>query len=167
MLLYHFTSRESLRSILSTGLSQGVVHISAKQRLNAVWLTADGGPNGHGLEAGGGFMSELDRREAMEWTGVMPPPGARFPKSADLRITVDLPAGDRNLHEWLPWARRQIDAEWLSHLHPVIGGNLKKAKTWRIYFGVIPPESLLAVEEVQAAPAPSPATAHPRLRLVS
>lgn len=165
MLLYHFTSRDNLRSILRTGLSRGVVPVSSEQRLNAVWLTADAGPGGHGLESGGDFMTDLDRREAYEWTGVMPPPGARFPKSAEVRITVDLPPGDRNLHEWLPWARRQVEPEWLAFLHPVAGGNLKRAKSWRLYFGTVQPEAFLAVDELEGSMAQP--EARPRLRLVS
>jgi len=150
MLLYHFTSREHLRGILASGLGRGIVHVARDRRLNGVWLTTDGGPSGHGLEAGGAFMSDAERVEAREWSGTLPPSGARFPKQADLRITVQLDPRDHNLHEWLPWARRNIDPEWLATLHPVIGGNLKKAKGWRLYFGIIPPEAFVAVEEVPA-----------------
>lgn len=158
MLLYHFTSRASLRSILREGLSQGAVHITPSCRLNAVWLTADPGPEGHGLEGGGAFMSDAERREAYEWSGTMPPPGSRFGKSADVRIAVDLAAGDRNLHDWLPWARRQLPPEWLAQLHPVAGGNLRKAKTWRLYFGTIAPAAFVAVDQVEAG-----ATVQPNL----
>lgn len=147
MLLYHFTTRDHLRSILQGGLSRGVVHISAATQLNAVWLTSDPGPNGHGLEWGGAFMSDLDRREAGHWTGRLPPPGARFPKDASVRIAVAIEPGDRNLHDWLPWARRRLKPDWMAYLHPVAGGNLKKARTWRLYFGTIPPSAFATVEE--------------------
>jgi hypothetical protein len=148
MLLYHFTTRDHVRSILQSGLTRGAVHTSAATQLNAVWLTTDPGPDGHGLEWGADFMSDLDRREAKHWSGKLPPPGARFPKEASVRITVALEAGDRNLHEWLPWARRQLKPDWMAYLHPVAGGNLRKAKTWRLYFGIIPPAAFAAVEEL-------------------
>ena len=154
MLLYHFTSRDLVRSIRQNGLSRGVVHLSAKEQANAVWLTTDPGPNGHGLEWGGDFMSDLDRREAGFWSGKIPPVGARFPKEGSVRITVDLPTGDRDLHEWLPWARRRLTQDWLAHLHPVAGGNLKKAKTWRLYFGVIPASAFVAVDDLAGVEAP-------------
>jgi len=154
MLLHHFTTRDHLRRILAGGLSRGAVHVARDRQLNGVWLTTDAGPAGHGLQSGGAFMSDAERLEAREWSGALPPPGARFPKPADVRITVQLDPRDRNLHEWLPWARRHIDPEWLATLHPVIGGNLKKAKSWRLYFGVIPCEAFVAVEELQPAAAP-------------
>jgi hypothetical protein len=165
MRLYHFTSRENLRAIQQSGLSLGTVHVSQRERLNAVWLTADPGPNGHGLESGGAFMSELDRQEAQEWTGVRPPAGARFPKMADVRVSVELEPGDRNLQDWLPWARRHLSAEWMAHLHPVASGNLKKAKTWRLYFGIIPPNRFAAIEELEQSPSVVPL--RPQVRIAS
>lgn len=153
MLLHHFTSRDNLRNIKAAGLTRGVVHVSATRQVSAIWLTADPGPSGHGLEAGGAFMSDVDRREARDWTGAMPPPGARFPKLAEVRISVELDPADRNLHEWLPWARRHVDPEWLAHLHPVASFNLKKAKFWRIYTGIIPPDSIVGIEELERQPA--------------
>lgn len=165
MQLYHFTSRENLRSILRSGLDRGIVHVSNKSRLSAVWLTTDPGPNGHGLEWGGEFMTDLDRREAGHWSGTLPPPGARFPKEANVRITIELEPGDRNVHEWLPWARRQLTPDWLAYLHPVAGGNLNKAKTWRLYFGTIAPAAFARVEE-WSGDAFKPVTV-PSLRLAS
>lgn len=161
MLLYHFTSRAHLRSIRASGLTRGEVHVARDRQLNAVWLTADGNSRGHGLETGGAFMTELDRREASKWTGKVPPEGSRLPKPADVRIAVEIDSADRNLHEWLPWARRHLDLEWLAQLQPVASFNLKKAKAWRIYTGIIPPEAFVAVEELEAEPEP----VRPRLAL--
>lgn len=156
LLLYHFTTRALLPAIRQGGLSRGTIHVSATERRNGVWLTTDPGSGGHGLETGGAFMSDDQRREAQEWSGTLPLPGARFPKNAEVRIAVDLASGDPQLHEWLPWARRHLDAEWMAHLHPITGGTLKKAKTWRIYLGVIPPEAFAAVEELAAPSAVVP-----------
>jgi hypothetical protein len=166
MLLYHFTSRQCLRHILAGGLSCGRVPVSATASSNAVWLTTDPGPNGHGLEAGGTVMTEAHRQQAYEWTGVRPPPGARHAKEASVRITLDIDRADRNLHEWLPWARRHLAPDWFAELHPIASPNWRKAKTWRLYFGVIPADAFVAVEAVTepaAASALSPAVLGLRL----
>ena len=151
MLLYHFTSADSLPQIRAGGLSRGTVPVSPTRGLNAVWLTTDGGPGGHGLEAGGAMMSDDQRRQALEWSGVLPPAGTRLAKPATARITGDLVPNDRNLHVWLSWARQHLAPDWLARLHPVAGGNLRQAKTWRLYFGLIPAESFVAVERLEAA----------------
>lgn len=54
MILYHYTYREALSSILKQGLNRGEVPLSqhAADCLNAVWFTTDGTPNGHGLTDG-------------------------------------------------------------------------------------------------------------------
>jgi hypothetical protein len=153
MLLYHFTSHQNLPSILAHGLGRGIVHTGPASRINGVWLTADCGPDGHGLESGGRFMSEAERQEAYEWSGVRPPPGARFAKKAEVRICVEVYGGDRNLVDWLPWARRHLPAEWLAQLHPIASQSLRRAKSWRLYFGTIPPEAFVSVERFEE-PAP-------------
>lgn len=148
MLLYHFTSRHCLRHILAGGLSCGRVPVSRTASTNAVWLTSDPGPNGHGLEAGGPVMTEAHRQQAYEWTGTRPPPGARHAKEASVRITVDIDRADRDLHDWLPWARRHLPPDWFAELHPIASPNLRKAKTWRLYFGLIPTDAFVAVDAV-------------------
>src|SRR5687767_2103361 len=124
MLLYHFTSTQCLPRIRESGLSRGLVPASPGSGLNGVWLTTDAGPGGHGLEAGGAMMTDDQRRQALEWSGVLPPRGARFPKPAEVRITVELEPNDRNLHIWLAWARQHLAPESLAQLHPVASGNL-------------------------------------------
>ena len=151
MLLFHFTSRHDLPDILDSGLNRGSVPFSATRNVNAVWLTSDPGPNGHGLEQGGPFMTDAQRVQAKEWTGILPPPGTRMPKPAEVRIAVEVERSDPRLHDWLPWARRNLSAEWLRTLHPPGCASLRKAKTWRIYDGLIPPERIVAVEKVEAA----------------
>ncbi|HEY5721956.1 MAG TPA: hypothetical protein VIT45_06510 [Allosphingosinicella sp.] len=90
-------------------------------------------------------MTDEERFRAYEWSGVWPPPGARFPKESSVRISIDFNAADRNLHEWLPWARRNLAPDRLAEIHPV-GSNLRKARSWRLYFGAISPESFVEVE---------------------
>ena len=151
MLLYHFTSRENLPRIRRTGLSLGAVHVSPGETLNAVWLTTKDSTDGHGLEHGGAFLTDDQRHEAREWGGEMPPRGTRFPKEGSIRITLELHSNDRDLHEWLPWARQHVAPDMMALLHP-IGRNLHKAKSWRLYFGTIAPNAFVAIDEVAAAP---------------
>ena len=155
MLLFHFTSRHDLPQILDSGLNRGSVPFSATRSVNAVWLTSDPGPHGHGLEQGGPSMTDAQRVQAREWTGILPPPGTRMPKPAEVRIAVEVERSDPRLHDWLPWARRNLSAEWLRTLHPPGCASLRKAKTWRIYDGLISPDRIVAVEMVEAAD-PSP-----------
>jgi hypothetical protein len=155
MLLYHFTSRANFPLILRSGLSLGAVPVSPVRAVNAVWLTTDPGDFGHGLEAGGAFMTDDQRKQALDWSGTLPPPGARHAKDAQVRITVDLPPNARGLENWLPWARRHLAPEWLATLHPVASGNIRKAKTWRLFFGVIPAAEFVAVDALAEQPRPA------------
>ena len=146
MLLYHFTSPTFSSAIIRTGLSRGSVPLSRGRDLNAVWLTSDGSPNGHGLENGGAFMTDQERQQAYEWSGVLPPEGARFPKDAGVRLTVSIPDDDENLHSWLSWARRRLPAGMIPVLHPIGSNSLRQAKSWYIYTGVIPPTAIVSVD---------------------
>ena len=147
MILYHFTSRAASSGILRTGLSRGSVPLAPGKDLNAIWLTSDGSPNGHGLESGGAFMTEEQRQQAYEWSGVLPPHGARFPKDSSVRLTVEITDEDENLHRWLAWARRRLPAGMIPVLHPVGSNSLRQAKSWFIYTGLIPPEAIVRVDE--------------------
>jgi hypothetical protein len=147
MILYHFTSRAASSSILRTGLSRGSVPLAPGKDLNAAWLTSDGGPIGHGLECGGAFMTEEQRQQAYEWSGVLPPEGARFPKDSSVRLTVEIADDDENLHRWLVWARLRLPAGMIPVLHPVGSNSLRQAKSWFIYTGLIPPQAIVSVDE--------------------
>ena len=68
MILYHFTAEEYLDSILSAGLTRGEVPLSATDVLNAVWLTSDRNPSGHGL-TNGGVLSAEERRAFLKIHG--------------------------------------------------------------------------------------------------
>ena len=150
MPLYHFTSRRAFPLILETGLSRGSLPPPHERLLQAVWLTTDPGPAAHGLATGGRFMSDAERYQSREWTGTLPPPGTRLAKEASVRIAVELADGDRKLQEWLPWARRQLPPALVAELHPV-GANLRSARTWRLYFGIIPASAFAAVDFVPEA----------------
>jgi hypothetical protein len=146
MLLYHFTAHERLPGILDGGLSKGDVPINGPtgKGLNAVWLTTDSTSEGHGLGKSG-LMTDVDRHRIFQWKGEMPPEGTRWANKRAVRITVKLASQDRNLKEWLPWARRRLEPGWLAQLNES-GGGSRKARTWRLYFGVIPPSAFVAVD---------------------
>ncbi len=152
MRLYHFTSRTTLPAIQRTGLLHGSVPAARTGPLNAVWLTTDPGPDNHGLSQGGRFMTDDERREAQTWSGTMPPPGTRHSKDASARIAVDLAESDRDLHQWLSWARRNLTPEQLAAIHPV-GASLSAAKTWRLYFGIILAAEFVAVDLIEPSTA--------------
>jgi len=145
MLLYHFTSRSHLPAILREGLLYGRVPIDRDRAVNAIWLTADPGCDGHGLEQGGRIMTDDERMQAKEWSAVLPPPGARHAKEASVRITVRLSETDRNLHQWLPWARRNLLPEFLAAMYPA-GAGMRSAKPWRLYSAAILPGDFVAVD---------------------
>jgi len=151
MLYYHFTSPEKVARIRSTGLSLGAVHVSPGETLQAVWLTTRGDADAHGLENGGAFLTDEQRQEAREWAGEIPRREARLAKDGSIRITVELHSNDRDLHEWLPWARQHVASDMMALLHPV-GSSLHMAKSWRLYFGTIPPSAIVAIDRVAAGP---------------
>lgn len=144
MLLYHFTAHDRLGSIMEAGLNKGDVPLSETTGMNAVWLTTDPAPDGHGLDAAG-VLDDAARYTMLRLFGELPPEGSRWSDKTAVRITVRLPSGDRNLKDWLPWARKRASADWLSRLHSAAGGH-RKARTWKLYFGVVPPSAFVAVD---------------------
>lgn len=150
MLLYHYTSHHALPHILRDGLSKGEVPLSDREWLNAVNLTADPSPDGHGLDGAREPITEEDAARLYLATGQHWPVGARFVNKRAVRITIKLPSADRNLKDWLPWARKRLSPDYLRRLVGVAGGT-KKARTWKIYFGVIPPSAIVAVDVLEPA----------------
>lgn len=146
MRLHHFTCVEHLGSILATGISRGEVCTTTWQTpdLNAVWLTTDANPSGHGL----GDCEEITEdfsRDVYKKAGIYLEPGSYFPNKRRVKITVDLRPQDERLFRWTRWAKRNV--------HPAIrdglintGGGMVKARTWYVYFGVILPDEFLSVE---------------------
>lgn len=151
MLLYHFTSRAQLPAILREGLLYGRVPVAPDRAVMAIWLTSDPGPDGHGLEQGGRVMTDDERLQAKEWSAVLPTPGTRHSKEASVRITVDLSETDRNLHQWLPWARRNLSPNFLAAMYPA-GSSLRQAKTWRLYSARLLPGEVIAVDLLDGEP---------------
>jgi hypothetical protein len=145
MVLYHFTCAEFLKSIVREGLCRGDVRtkkIGPLYETNAVWLTTDPQPKGHGLGLPGA-LTEEDRLRHFEIFGTMPPKGSRYPDKRAVRITVNIPKGDPRLQRWTRWARK--------HCEPGVYDNLARAdgsghKTWWLYFGSIAPNQFRDID---------------------
>jgi hypothetical protein len=144
MILYHYTALEYLDAIRAEGLKTGDIPLTPSTRANAVWLTSDPNPTGHGL-TDGGPLSNKQREVIKRLYGQDPRPDARFPNKRRVRIKVVIPSQDRLLKVWLKWARKRIARDWLDRLTET-GGGKKKAESWFIYQGVITPDRFQAVE---------------------
>jgi hypothetical protein len=142
MLLYHFTALEYLDAIKAEGLIKGEVPVSPTELLNAVWLTTDPSPKGHGL-IDGRLLTAQERFAEYQRCGFMPPAGARFPNKRAVRIAILIPSSDRNLYHWPKWGRKRMTPDCYERMDRVGGG---KSKTWWIYFGVILPRSFRTIE---------------------
>ena len=141
MLLYHFTAREWIASIMAEGLTKGQVPVTPTSSLNAVWLTDDKNASGHGLTDGYVLSPEQCVR-----MGVPSNQGFRFPNKRAIRITVVIPRGDRALVSWTSWGRKRLTADWYATLDSV-GGN--KSRSWFLYWEIIPPEWIREVVDLQ------------------
>ena len=147
MLLYHFTSHANLAEIIEAGLSRGDVPTGPGVGLQAVNLTSDGSPDGHGLDKAGHVWTEEESRKVLASEGVWIPPGTVNENKRAVRLTVKVKSSDRNLKRWLHWARKNVDADYLAQIHRVAG----KQGTWFLYFGTIPPSAITAVDVIDPA----------------
>ena len=151
MILYHFTSHEMLPAILEEGLSRGEVPLNDRDTLNAVNLTTDPAPHGHGLDRAGHVVTADESAKMFLVTGTLIPPGTVYANKKAVRITVKVPSSDRALKDYLPWARKHIEHKYLKRLIAAAGGGTAKAKTWKLYFGVIPPSAFVSVDILERA----------------
>jgi hypothetical protein len=144
MLFYHFTSRENWERIQLEGLTRGEAPISANRWENAVNLTTDSSPLGHGLSDGGPKPPELIAQFVKVYG--RPPPSLNWADKTAVRIRVKLGSADRNLKKWDSWARKRVEPDFLQVLHRVAGPPYGKHKTWWLYFGVVPPSAFVGVD---------------------
>jgi hypothetical protein len=141
MILYHFTCRQYLPSILEHGLYRGEVPLSATEVLNAVNLTTASTPHGHGLSTESRLLTDEERRHFEQADGVPVPAGARFEEKTAVRIKVKIASADRALVRWSTFARKRMAPEWRAALE-----DGRRPDTWWLYFGTIPPEEFMAVD---------------------
>lgn len=147
MLLYHFTTRRYLDSILADGLNQGGVELSATETINGVWLTTSREPVGIGRLSGGipsaAQKIKMAQIGMISWDMLNAP--LEWPDKREVRITVKLARADRRLVRWDNWSRKHTDPRFRAGLIATDGDG---HKGWHVYFGVIPPESFAAVEHM-------------------
>jgi hypothetical protein len=146
MIFYHYTAREHLPSIAREGLSKGEVAVTPTLLANAVWLTTDPDPAGHGLS---------DAREltpAEKWAAGIPlhRKVSCIDKRAIAFRTV-IPSSDRKLVHWPKWARKRLEAWWYEGLHEAGG---RKSDAWWLYWGTIPAEALEGTDLKTGQPLP-------------
>lgn len=149
MLLYHFTAQSCLPGIMAEGLTRGEAPLSDSEWLNAVNLTTDPEPSGHGLDRGGHVWTAEECAKLYLASGTRIEPGTVNANKRAVRITVKLPSSDRNLKDWLPWARKRLSPGYLNRLIGAAGGGMRKARTWKLYFGVIPPSAFVVVDVLE------------------
>lgn len=151
LIFYHFTSRDNLPSIERQGLNQGDVAIAMDEPgLNAVWLTTDRRPRGHGLEASvipEDRRAEYRRAYARAFGRELPEDFSVAPGKLEVRIAVKLRDSDRQLKRWLPWSQGRVDPTLRQELIES-GGGKRVAETWRIYFGVIHPRDFIKIDDL-------------------
>jgi hypothetical protein len=142
MIFYHFTGREYLPDIARDGLCKGEVPITqrAEDCLNAVWLTTDLNPDGHGLCDE--HIPTVDEKRRM---GVPADKIVKFPNKRAIRFKILIPTKDRNLMHWPAWGKKHLHRNWYDALSKE-GGY--KQKTWWLYWGVIPLRSLPDVTDL-------------------
>jgi hypothetical protein len=146
VIFYHFTGTEYIESIKAEGLTTGEVPLSAGERLNAVWLTTDRSPEGHGLGDGWRPTEEMRRMYNL-------PPKTVFPDKRAVRITLVWPRG--KVIPWLPWARKRLESDWFDRMVRT-GGGMKKAKTWFLSWQPIPPSAFREIENLRPSRTPRP-----------
>ena len=148
MLFYHFTSKEALDEICEEGLKFGDVWINPIESYNGVWLTTDKSPSGHGL-CGERLLTNGEKKVYKRDYGRAAPQDAYFANKLAIRITVKIPKNDRNLVRWRTWGKEHIavDLDWYKRLNEETPGG--KYKTWFIYFGQIPPDWFVAIDDLE------------------
>jgi hypothetical protein len=115
MLLYHFTCREHLESIMREVLNRGDVPLRLRApygETSAVWLTDIPHPDGCGLGEAR-VLTEADRRGYFETFGVMPPENKRIPDKKAVRITVLISSKDRRLKRWQSYGRKHCEPAFM------------------------------------------------------
>jgi hypothetical protein len=131
---YHYTSSERLASIAEWGLWKGEVPVAPDKLLNAVWLTTDDSPDGHGL----GEPRSLTREEKAR-KGLPAEADVRWPNKREARLALRISSADRRLERWSRFASRAVSPAWRAALEKA-GGGQSKANSWYLYWGAVPPE---------------------------
>lgn len=140
-----------MQLIMTEGLSRGEAPLSDTRVMQAVNFTTDPLPSGHGLDAGGRIITAKESALYFREYGWVIPVGTVFADKTEVRLTVKLSSTDLKLKRWLSWARRKCEPGYPERLAAAAGG-IAKAKTWWLYFGVVPASAIVAVDELKCAP---------------
>jgi len=146
--LYHFTCHLHLRAILAAGLSRGEVPITPDTLENAVWLTSDRSPAGHGLSDGAPLDSAMLRS-----LGRSPGTCIRTQNKRAIRISVDIAYDDPRLEKWERGpTRKRLPRHWRRTLEGRDAAMGRSgADTWFLYWGTIAPDRFVEVEALRDA----------------
>jgi len=148
MILYHFTSRANLDSIMAHGLNRGEAPLSDTRVLQAVNLTSDSSPHGHGLDGGGDIVTAAQSARYLRDFGWVIPAGTVIADKREVRLTVKIRSSDPKLKRWLPWAMRHCEPGYPERLANAAGG-MAKAETWWLYFGTVLPSAISSIDDLQ------------------
>lgn len=138
-MLYHFTKKSRVPSILTQGINRGDVAISVRGKIEAPWLTEDP------VYANQHWMTHSYRIQGITHVeGVEVSP--LHCDKAEARLTVRIPtSARRKLHHWLTWAPRRVNRHWLAGLIEADGGEEWARFHW-FYRGVVRPKWITAVD---------------------
>lgn len=148
MILYHYTSRANVACILKEGITRGEAPLSDTHVVKAVNLTTDPAPDGHGLDDGGRVITEAESTTLFQKHGWVIPAGTLIADKLEARLKIKLPSTDPKLKRWLPWARRHCESGYPERLSAAAGG-MAKARTWWLYFGVVPASAIITVDYIK------------------
>lgn len=145
MIFYHYTSLDAMDSIRREGLNRGEAPLGDHCVVQAVNLTTDRNPEGHGLDHGGHVVTAAEAA-VFASKGFLIPEGTVYTNKRAVRIKLILPLADRKLKAWRPWSRQNCEVGYAARLERVAGCGGRKARTWWLYFGTVPTSSFQGID---------------------
>lgn len=113
-------------------------------------LTTDPRSEGHGLDHGGHVVTRQESA-ILASRGFTVPAGTVHVDKRAVRITIKLPSADPALKAWWRWSRSHCEPGYAERLEKAAGCGGRKAKTWYLYFGIIPPAAFTAIDVLKPA----------------
>lgn len=146
MKLYHYTHISCVPAILNEGLrSRQAVTSIAERFPNAVYLTTDNSPAGHGLSSGA-FATKID----CQALGLTLASRQQVPFFANKRrVLIKVNSSNLQITRWYRWARINLSPKVFDAAVQT-GGGMKKARTWYLSLGNIPLSAIMGIEVRQA-----------------
>lgn len=100
-------------------------------------MTTDPDPAGHDLDGGGDVITE-EQSVILASHGLRIPPGTFLANKREARIKIKPPSSDPKLRQWRTWSRKNCEPGFADALEQSGGATKRNARTWWLYFGVIP-----------------------------